>query len=345
MSNSDPNSLPDTAAPQTPLPAQWSAYEDEEEYYLGAEAALPEGLYGPTIPSRLPDPSLQRRTLRELERRVRGMLSPAFPVEVQRVLPGAALLDGYRRFALRSRSLTVDSFGRDPAYCRQVRPALDFLYKHWLRVDMQGLENVPAQRSAILVCNHTGALPFDASMLMHGMQQSDHSRLLRPLLEDRVFHSPFLGVFLRRLGAVRACQENATRLLDEGALIAVFPEGRRAALKKHRSQHQLERFGRGGFVRLALQTGSPLLPVAIIPGPGHLDRIATNRIQLSRLFGSRAELIPSASRWTIAIGEPIDLSAELDESEWHNRAIVAEQANRIRSQIHDIICNVVPPTS
>lgn len=326
------NAAPDAAVPG-PLPQQWSEYGDD--YILGAEAVVPPREYGPPISSHLPDPSHERRTLRELERRVRSTLSPAFPLEARRRLPGAALLRGYRRFALRTRSLEVDEFGRDQAYCDRVQPVLDFLYQRWLRVELVGAENIPTDQAAILVCNHTGAMPWDATMLMHGLQQQTSS--VRPLLEDTVFHLPFAGVLLRRLGAVRACQENAARLLEAGRLVAVFPEGHKAMSKTGDEQHKLQRFGRGGFIKLALRSQSPILPVAIVSRPGKGPWQIPRQLLSKGLFSGRMGLIPPPGRWTIVVGEPIDLSSKLPPEAIDNRALVAQEANRIRTQVSAMI--------
>lgn len=313
--------------------------DEEDEYVLGAEATVPPGEYGETIPSHLPDPVAQARVLRELQRRVRSTLTPAFPVEDRRPLPGAALLAGYRHFALRSRSLAVDEFGRDPNYCDVLRPSLDFLYEQWLRVEMRGLENLPTDGGAILVCNHTGTLPYDATMLMHGVAREHPLRLqVRPLLEDGLTQKAFLGVALRKLGAVRACQENATRLLGKGSIVAVFPEGRRALFKEPMSPQKLQRFGRGGFIRLALKTGAPLVPVAIVPKPTRwLPSSMVNSVHnLARLA-----LFPTPGPWTIQIGKPIDLREQLAQSERDERVQVAEEAHRVRLQVIAMIDEIL----
>jgi 1-acyl-sn-glycerol-3-phosphate acyltransferase len=341
MSKQDPDALPDSIAPELPLSQAWAAnssdpYSDEENW--GADASLPPGSYGPSIRSDIPDPSMQRRALREIERRFRAIQSPAFPLEIKRQLPGAVLLDGYRSLAMRSRSLEVDPYGRDPRYCQSMHSRLNFLYRKWLKVDMQGLSNLPTDRAAILVCNHTSAFAYDALMLMHGVQtEHPDAPLLRPLLEDRIGQLPFLGVHLRKLGAVRACQENAERLLAEGAQIAVFPEGGHAVRRHKDSPADLQRFGRGGFIRLALRTGAPIVPVAIVShataGLGRLGAALPGPLQALPKIASRMAILPAPGRWTIAIGEPIDLKAEVGEKSGHCRATVARETAAVRAQI------------
>ncbi len=336
MSKQRPDTPPDSSAPTTDHSKSWStdgADFDQDEDFWGADAALPPGAYGPSIRSSIPDPSMQRRALREIERRFRAIQSPAFPLEFKRKLPGAVLLDGYRSFALRNRSLRVDEFGRDPEYCRHMHSRLDFLYKRWLKVELQGLHNLPTG-PAILVCNHSRAFAHDAMMLMHNLQEEHGSEpLLRPLLEDRIIGLPYLGVHLRRLGAVRACPVNAERLLADGAQIAVFPEGRRALRRDKGSPADLQRFGRGGFIRLAMRTGAPIVPVAIV---GH-TRVALSPLPASLRwasnFASKVSPLPAPGRWTIAIGEPIDLPEEVDPESGPCRATVARETAAVRAQL------------
>lgn len=353
MAKHDPNALPDSAAPELPLSESWSSSATDltnDEDFWGADASLPPGAYGPSIRSAIPDPSRQRRALREIERRFRAIQSPAFPLEFRRRLPGSVLLEGYRSFALRSRSLKVDDFGRDPAYCKSMQSSLDFLYRRWLRVDLQGLENLPTRQPAILVCNHTSAFAYDAIMLMHGiLSEHPDAPLVRPLLEDRIGQLPFLGVHLRRLGAVRACQENAEKLLYDGAQIAVFPEGRHALRKRHSAPTDLQRFGRGGFIRLALRTGAPIVPVAIVAhassGRSPLAEVLPRALKMIPKWASRLALLPAPGRWSIAIGEPIDLSAEVADGRGDSRATVAQKTAAVRSQILATIESLVAARS
>lgn len=120
----------------------------------------------------------------------------------------------------------VDRFGRDPEFEQDVLRFFELLYRRYFRVAVRGIENVPRTGPALLVANHSGALPWDSAMLKTAVLL-DHpaQRSIRPLSEDFVIHFPFLGVFLNRFGAVRACQENAEALLRDGELVAVFPEG------------------------------------------------------------------------------------------------------------------------
>ena len=169
------------------------------------------------------------------------------------------------RESLRSRSEEVDDFGLDPAYEGKIRPVAEFLYRSYFRTKTTGVENLPARGRCDIVATHSGTLPLDGLMLRTALRmERAGTRDLRWLAEDFLFYLPFAGVFMNRVGAVRACQENAERLLSKDHLVAVFPEGVHGIKKLYRERYQLQRFGRGGFIRLALRMRATIVPCAIV---------------------------------------------------------------------------------
>ena len=119
------------------------------------------------------------------------------------------------RLGLRHRSEEVDEFGYDPVYEHRLLPFFDFLYRKYFRVETHGVERVPNEGRCLIVANHSGTIPVDGMMLRLGVRREHpRHREVRWLAEDAIFHFPFLGVVTNRIGAVRACQENAGRLLD-----------------------------------------------------------------------------------------------------------------------------------
>ena len=179
------------------------------------------------MPLRIPsDYRESAAELRELERRLEQQRTPAFPIDIRKHLPLEAVWRRWRQLAMWGRSDVVDDFGRDPRATARWEWLFEFLYSKWFRVQATGLENIPARGRALLVANHAGTLPYDSAMVMHAVRRDHPARRdVRPLVEDTVFHLPFLGPIMNRIGGVRADPANAERLLESDELVAVFPEG------------------------------------------------------------------------------------------------------------------------
>jgi len=174
-------------------------------------------------------------------------------------------------------------------------------------------------------------------------------RQVRPLVEDFIFHFPFLGTSLNRIGCVRACPENAERLLRHGQVVAVFPEGIKGIGKLYRHRYQLQRFGRGGFVKLALQTGAPIIPAAIIgseeihPMLGRFTWLAKYLgipyVPLTPTFPWLGALgtVPLPVKWQIRFGEPIDLAGQHGAAAAGDRILVNRLTEQVRSTIQSMV--------
>jgi 1-acyl-sn-glycerol-3-phosphate acyltransferase len=253
------------------------------------------------------------------------------------------------RLGMRSRSEQVDEFGYDPKYEARYQPLVDFLYSTYFRVEAEGVGHVPDEGGAVLVANRAGALPLDGLMLRACVRRAHpRERALRWLVEDYVAHLPFAGARLARLGAVRACQENAERLLKRGELIAVFPEGVKGAAKLYRERYRLQRFGRGGFVRLCLRTGSPLVPCAIVgveettpllyrvDGPA--KALGLPFLPVTPTFPALGPLglLPAPAKWRIYFGAPIDLG-EGGPERANDELFVRRVADEVRTTIQAML--------
>jgi 1-acyl-sn-glycerol-3-phosphate acyltransferase len=253
------------------------------------------------------------------------------------------------RKGLRSRAEEVDEFGLDRSFDGKIKPVLDFVYRHYFRVQTDGIDNVPNEGRAVVVGNHSGSIPLDGLMLRTALR-TDHpaSRDLRWLAEDFLFYLPFAGVFMNRAGAVRACQENAERLLLRDNLIAVFPEGVQGIRKLFRDRYRLQRFGRGGYIRLCLRTRAPLIPCAIIGGEEaspllyRFDTLAdllripylpvTPTFPALGAFG----LLPAPTKWRIKFGEPIAFDNYGPEAA-DDDLLVGRLSDRVRSTIQGML--------
>jgi 1-acyl-sn-glycerol-3-phosphate acyltransferase len=255
----------------------------------------------------------------------------------------------YHELSLRLRSEEVDTFGYDPVFDRFVRPIFNFLYEKYWRIETYGIANIPRTGPALLVANHSGSLPYDATMLKMAVSKEHPThRDVRFMVEDFLFHFPFLGSMMNRFGGVRASQENAERLLLNDLPVLVFPEGVKGLGKLYRDKYHLARFGRGGFVRLCLRTRAPLLPVAFI-GPEEIHPMLLRETTLANLMGvpyipitptfpllGPLGMIPLPSKWSIHIQPPIDFSNYGPGAE-KDRVLVYKMAQRVKEQIQDTI--------
>lgn len=251
--------------------------------------------------------------------------------------------------SLHESSHEVDDFGFDPEFYARVRPWLEVLYRRYFRVEVRGIEHVPSRGRAVIVSNHAGTVPLDGAMLRVALSLDHPSNLeLRWLVEDFVYYLPFAGVWFNRVGAVRACPENAERLLESDRVVAVFPEGARGIKKLFRDRYQLERFGRGGYVRLCLRTRSPIVPCAIIGAEEtypmlHRIEAAARAVGLPYLpvtptfpWLGPLGLLPAPSKWTIQFGEPIAVD-EYGIEAAEDRALVGRLSERVQASIDEML--------
>ena len=239
-----------------------------------------------------------------------------------------------------------DEWGFDEQFAEAVFPLFEFLYDVWWRVEAIGAANVPAHGRALLVPNHAGSLfPFDATMVTTAiMKRHALPRWPRFMVLDWAFALPFVSAFMRRCGGVPASPHNATRLLEQEQLVTVFPEGVKGTGKPFSERYRLQRFGRGGFVEIALRTGAPIVPVAVVGSEEIYPKIGESET-LARLLGApfvpitptfpwlgALGLVPLPSRWRIEFCEPIDLSEHPPEAA-DDRRLVFDVAERVRETI------------
>jgi 1-acyl-sn-glycerol-3-phosphate acyltransferase len=254
------------------------------------------------------------------------------------------------RFRFLQHSDQVDDFGLDPAYEASVRPLFEKLSTDYFRTQVDGVHHVPGHGRAILVGNHSGALPWDGIMLRTALRLHHSARRdMRWLVEDHVFHAPFLGTFVNRIGAVRACQENAERLLERESVVAVFPEGIKGIAKPYADRYKLQRFGRGGYVRLALRMGAPVIPVAIVGAEeanpllykvnAFAKSVGLPFIPVTPTFPWLGPLgiAPLPSRWRISFGPPIREIARHDADAANDDVLVHELNECVRASVRALL--------
>src|SRR2546423_8879025 len=157
----------------------------------------------------------------------------------------------------------VDPFGMELEFAKAAIAPVLWLYKNWFRVQTHGIEQVPAGR-VMLIANHSGQLPFDAAMLGLAMvAEAEPPRVARAMVEKWAPTLPFVAPFFARIGQVVGTPENCRRLLAAGETIMGFPEGTRGLNKTYDKRYRLQEFG-NGFMRIALETRTPIVPVAVV---------------------------------------------------------------------------------
>lgn len=263
---------------------------------------------------------------------------PALYAEVRRRLSTLGMVE---------RSGKVDEFGMDEIVLGRARPLFELLFERYWRVDVSGLEDVPDPGPSLLVANRSGLLPYDGLMLAHALERDGHQRP-RFLVADWLVTLPFMQPFLARLGGVRACRENADRLLRSGRTVIAFPEGMKGAAKVFRERYQLKRFGRGGVVRVALENRVPLVPVGIVGAEeAHpilfkwhtpARAIGLPFIPVTPTFPAFGPLgaVPLPTKWIVRAGAPIPLD-HLEADAANDELLIARLTEELRAKIQSLV--------
>ncbi|MHB8430514.1 MAG: lysophospholipid acyltransferase family protein [Acidimicrobiales bacterium] len=247
----------------------------------------------------------------------------------------------------------VDEWGRSEQVRAIARRLYDPIYRYWFRVEWDGLEKIPRRGGALLIANHAGAVPADAPAIMHGIERD----LGRPVygLADYFFRTvPFVGTLWSRTGGVPAHPDNAYRLLHEqGQLALAFPEGTKATSKTYTDRYRLRRFGRGGFVEIAMRAGAPIVPIAVVgaeeamPILFRLNGVA-KALRLpyfpvtanALLLGPLGYLTYFPAKIKIRVLDPITFDVEpgLDR---YARSRVMDETERIRSSLQEALLDML----
>jgi 1-acyl-sn-glycerol-3-phosphate acyltransferase len=243
----------------------------------------------------------------------------------------------------------TDEWGLDWEFVETIRPFVNFMYKYYWRVDVSGLEHIPDYTRGLIVSNHSGQLPFDGAMIGAAiMNEHPAQRLIRNLYASWFPTLPFVSTILERTGQVMANVENGTRLLEQDELVGVFPEGYKGVGKLFKDRYKLARFGRGGFVKMALATGAPIIPTAVV-GAEETYVSLTKSDVLARLTGfpyfplslrfpwlGILGLVPFPTKWYIDFLEPIPTD-EYGPDAAENLNLVSQLTNQTRNLVQEAI--------
>jgi 1-acyl-sn-glycerol-3-phosphate acyltransferase len=240
----------------------------------------------------------------------------------------------------------VDEWGRSQ-HLRDILATLyNPIYDSWFRVEWEGFDKIPREGGALMVANHAGAIPADAPSIMHGIERE----LDRPVygLADDVFKKmPVVNLAWSRLGGVQAHPDNAYRLLREQQhLVMVFPEGSKGPGKSYSERYQLRRFGRGGFVQIAMRAGVPIIPLAIVGNEETMPIVAKVPalakvlglpyvpITANMLLGPLAALVPFPAKMRIRVLDPVHLDVLPDQPRY-SRSRIMDTSEGIRHAIQE----------
>ena len=247
----------------------------------------------------------------------------------------------------------VDAWGRSERMREIARMIYDPLYRHWFRVEWEGLEHIPRDGGALLVANHAAAIPSDAPVIMHGIE-TELERPVYGLAENLLRALPMVGTLWSRFGGVPAHPENAYRLLhDDRQLVLVFPEGTKGTGKLYRDRYKLHRFGRGGFVEIAMRSGVPVVPIAVV-GAEESMPIVWKSPRLAKLlnipyfpvtanmlmFGPAGLMLYFPAKFKLRVLPPVHFDVPPNQ-ERYSRGRVVDEAERIREQIQHALYDML----
>lgn len=248
----------------------------------------------------------------------------------------------------------VDEWGRSEHWREIARRIYDPVYHKWFRVEWEGLEHIPKVGGALLVANHAGAIPSDAPVIMHGVE-AELGRPVYGLADHRFRDMPVVGTLWSRLGGVVAHPDNAYRLLrEQQQLVLVFPEGDKGPAKTWDKRYRLRRFGRGGFVEIAMRAGVPVIPIAVVGAEESMPILARSN-SLGRALG--LPYLPLTAnhlvfgpvlgtvgyfpaKFRLRVLEPVhfDVSPGLDR---YSRSRVMEESEAIRQHIQSALYDML----
>jgi 1-acyl-sn-glycerol-3-phosphate acyltransferase len=247
----------------------------------------------------------------------------------------------------------VDAWGRSEHMREIARRLYEPIYRHWFRVEWEGLEHIPRNGGALLVANHAAAIPSDAPAIMHGIER-ELGRPVYGMAENLFRVVPVIGTLWSRTGGVPAHPDNAYRLLhDDQQLSLVFPEGEKGTGKQFRDRYKLHRFGRGGFVEIAMRAGVPIVPIAVVGAEESMPIVFKSRRLAALLnipyfpitanmllLGPAGLFVYFPAKFRIRVLPPVHLDVAPDQ-ERYPRARVMVEAEAIREHIQEALYDML----
>jgi 1-acyl-sn-glycerol-3-phosphate acyltransferase len=238
----------------------------------------------------------------------------------------------------------IDPFGFDLETAKRAAAVSAVFHRAYFRTQCRGVERVPSGR-VLLIANHSGQIPIDGMLIGSCMFfDAEPPRFVRSMVEKWTQTLPFVGTFLQRIGQVVGVPENARRLLAQGEAVLVFPEGARGVTKPFAQRYQLTPFGLG-FMRLALETNTPIVPISVIGGEEQYISLHASK-RLGKLVGAPSfpvvpqwllpgGQLPLPTKYRIEFGEPLYFDGDPDDED----AAIAKKVKTVRDRIQDMLAH------
>lgn len=262
--------------------------------------------------------------------------------QVRKGVPDDDIAGRTQALVVHGNEFGFDPFGLSRESVRTAATIARWLYRHYFRAESFGIENVPTTGRLILVANHSGQLPFDGLVIGSAcFLEPPQPRLIRAMVEFFVPTVPFASYLFSRWGQITGTPENCRRLLSAEEAVLVFPEGARGISKPFSKRYQLAEFGKG-FMRLALETGAPIVPVAVIGAEEQAPAINVRPLaKLLRMpsfpvvpYPPFVAPLPLPVKYRLYFGEPMKFSGDPDDDDDLLDDKVKQVKNRIQGMIH-----------
>ncbi len=255
---------------------------------------------------------------------------------------GPEFVECTKALTIRQNEYGYDPFGFNRADLKYGFLFARWLYRNYFRAEAQGVDNVPAAGRVLLIANHSGQLPFDGIVLGAAcLLERDPPRMARSMIEKFVPTLPFASYWFNRWGQITGTPENCRRLLEDEECIMVFPEGARGISKPFSKRYQLQQFGLG-FMRLALETNTPIVPVAIIGAEEQAPAVNLKRV--ARVLNMPSfpvvpyppfvPVVPLPVKYRLYFGEPMTFEGDADDDDAVLEVKVRAVKMAIQSMIH-----------
>jgi len=249
----------------------------------------------------------------------------------------------------------VDEWGRSQHMRELAHRLYQPIYDSWFRVEWEGLDKIPAHGGALIVANHAGAVPSDAPAIMHGIE----TEVGRPVyaLADHIFKGmPVVGTLWARNGGVVAHPDNAYRLLrEQGQLTLVFPEGSKGPAKTYAERYRLRRFGRGGFVEIAMRAGVPIIPIAVVGAEESMPimfkipalakaigvpyfPVTANMLAFGPVLGT---LLHFPAKFKLRVLDPVGFDDVPPDQPRYSRSRIMDESEAIRQRIQESLFDML----